>query len=192
MNFVSSPEDPKLESFEVLYKKYYGGVSSTVHKFHFYDGAADDLIQEIFLQAWQNLGSLKDPKAFAGWLMTIARNHCLNELRKQKKTVSIAMTDAMNEEEDHQEVILVADDDLASLHFEHSIALLQELIENHQGEPRATIARMFYLDHMSVKDISEALGLNQNTLLSHLRRFRLVVTKAMVRLIEENGLEIIN
>lgn len=192
MNFVSSPEDPKLESFEVLYKKYYGGVSSTVHKFHFHDGAADDLIQEVFLQAWQSLDSLKDRKAFGGWLMTIARNRCLNEIRKQKQTVPIAMTDALNELEDHHEVILIADDDLASMHFEHSIALLQELIESHQGEPRATIARMFYLDHMSVKDIGEALGLNQNTLLSHLRRFRLVVSKAMVRLIEEKGLEISN
>lgn len=191
MRRVSSTESPQLDEFEELYKNYYGGVSATVQKFNFCDGAADDLIQDIFLQAWQNLEHLKDPKAFGGWLMTIARNRCLNELRKQKKTIPIAMTDSLNELEEQQEVILIADDDFASLHFEQSIALLQELIEQHEGEPRATIARMFYLDHLSVKEISETTRLNQNTVLSHLRRFRLIVSKAMIRLVEEQGLDII-
>ncbi|MFW7380334.1 MAG: RNA polymerase sigma factor [Oligoflexus sp.] len=192
MSFVSSPDNPQKDSFEVLYKKYYGGVAATVQKFHFFDGAADDLIQEIFVQAWQSLDSLKDPNAFGGWLMTIARNRCLNEIRKQKKTVSIAMTDTPSDENEHQEVVLVADDHMASLHFEHSVVLLQQLIETHQGEPRATIARMFYLDHMTVKDIADALTINQNTVLSHLRRFRLVISKAMIRLMDENGLELSN
>ena len=87
-------------------------------------------------------------------------------------------------------MILVADDDFASIHFEHSITLLRQLIQLHEGEPRATVARYFYLDQKSVKEISDALQLNQNTVLSHLRRFRLIVSQAMLQLAEEKGLEI--
>jgi RNA polymerase sigma-70 factor (ECF subfamily) len=34
----------------------------------------DDLVQEVFLAAWNRLDRLRDPAAFGGWLATIARN----------------------------------------------------------------------------------------------------------------------
>lgn len=180
-----------LLDFETLYRRHYHAVRAVVSRFRFADAAADDLIQDIFIQAWNSLGSLKEPAAFSGWLMAIARNRCLNELRKTKRNVSIAMTDAIGENDGgDMEVILVAEDDYASMHFEHSIVLLRQLIEMHEGEPRATVARMFYLEQKAVKDISEALDMNQNTVLSHLRRFRLIVAQAMTRLVEEKGIEL--
>ncbi len=33
----------------------------------------EDLVQETFLRAWESVGELKDPGAFRGWLLTIAR-----------------------------------------------------------------------------------------------------------------------
>lgn len=176
--------------FNTLYRRHYQAVRAVVMRFKFQDAAADDLIQDIFVQAWQNLDSLKEQAAFSGWLMTIARNRCLNEIRKHKRHVVVSATDVFSEDDGDREVILVADSDHAALHFEHSLVLLRQLIEMHEGEPRATVARMFYLDEKSVKDIAEALDLNQNTVLSHLRRFRLVVSQAMVQLIEEKGIEI--
>ncbi len=183
--------DAAVPDFKTLYKRYYQVVRSVVAKFRFHDATADDIIQDVFVQAWQNLETLKDPTAMGAWLMTIARNRCLNEHRKMKQTVSISQTDAPFDEDQggHAEVVLVADDDFASLHFEQSLTLLRELIACHEGEPRATIAKHFYLDHKNIKEISDLLNLNQNTVLSHLRRFRLVVSQAMLRLAEEKGYE---
>lgn len=190
MSTVTSTPAPM--DFQTLYKRHFHAVRAVVSRFRFSDAAQDDLIQDIFIQAWQNIGSLREQAAFSGWLMTIARNRCLNEVRKTKKNVSIAMTDSLSDSEDGpMEVILVAEDDTASLHFEHSITLLRQLIELHEGEPRATVARMFYLEERAVKEISEALTMNQNTVLSHLRRFRLIVSQAMLKLAEEKGLEIV-
>jgi RNA polymerase sigma-70 factor (ECF subfamily) len=178
-------------SFEKLYKTHFRAVRAVVSRFRFPDAVADDLIQDIFMQAWQSLDSLKDQAAFSGWLMTIARNRCLNEVRKAKQTVSVSGTDShADDDSGEHELILVANDDFASLHFEHSLSLLRDLIAMHEGEPRATIARMFYLDEKPVKEICDVLKLNQNTVLSHLRRFRLIVGQALVQLVEEKGLEI--
>jgi RNA polymerase sigma-70 factor (ECF subfamily) len=33
----------------------------------------EDLVQETFLRAWESIGELKEPGAFRGWLLTIAR-----------------------------------------------------------------------------------------------------------------------
>jgi len=60
--------------------------------------AAEDLTQDCFLKAWRKLPSLREPEKFAGWLFGIARNLCLDWLRKQRRgaggTVSLHDDDA--------------------------------------------------------------------------------------------------
>lgn len=48
-----------------------------------------DLVQDVFLQAFQRLRTLREPRAFAGWLATIARNRSLDLLRGRSVTEPI-------------------------------------------------------------------------------------------------------
>jgi RNA polymerase sigma-70 factor, ECF subfamily len=50
---------------------------------------ADDVVQEAFVRAWQNLKSFRTEYDFYPWLSTIARNLAYNELRRQEKTQSL-------------------------------------------------------------------------------------------------------
>jgi RNA polymerase sigma-70 factor (ECF subfamily) len=176
-----------LGSFEALYRAHYRRVRSLVLGFRFSSATTDDLIQDIFVAAWRNLDGLKDEAAFGGWLHMIARNRCLQELRRGRNMVSLAATD---EAEDAGEVVLVADDELASFHWEHSVELVRELVAAHRTEPRASVARLFYLDKVPVKEIAERLALKQNTVLSHLHRFRQTVAATLVELIDQHGIEL--
>lgn len=45
-----------------------------------------DVLQDVFLAAFKNLGSLRDRKAAGGWLVTIARNHAANFYRTSRRT----------------------------------------------------------------------------------------------------------
>jgi RNA polymerase sigma-70 factor (ECF subfamily) len=47
----------------------------------------EDIVQEIFLKVYQNIQNFKQlPGAcFSTWLFTIARNHCVDLIRKKKK-----------------------------------------------------------------------------------------------------------
>mgnify|MGYP003759449185 CR=1 FL=1 len=49
--------------------------------------AAEDATQEIFLKAYRFLPGLK-PGGVKSWLMTIARNHCFDEIRRKKRRPS--------------------------------------------------------------------------------------------------------
>lgn len=46
----------------------------------------DDLAQEVFLQAWRQLRSLRDPLAFGGWLRRIALHQSADHLRRGRHT----------------------------------------------------------------------------------------------------------
>ena len=45
---------------------------------------ADDLTQEVFFQAWRELGKLRDDAAFGGWLAQIARNRARDHFRRAR------------------------------------------------------------------------------------------------------------
>jgi RNA polymerase sigma-70 factor (ECF subfamily) len=46
-------------------------------------GALDDLAQDVFLRAFRGLRALRQPVAFRGWLIGIARNRALEYLRER-------------------------------------------------------------------------------------------------------------
>ena len=46
----------------------------------------EDLVHDVFLTAMQRLGSLRDPAAFGGWLVAIARNRATDHLRRALQT----------------------------------------------------------------------------------------------------------
>ena len=52
---------------------------------------ADDLAQQVFLQAWTRLAALRAPGAFGGWLKQIAVNTWLAQVRlKTPRFVKVA------------------------------------------------------------------------------------------------------
>lgn len=46
---------------------------------------ADDIHQIVFTQAYEGLADLREQPAFRPWLLAIARNRCLDELKKKRR-----------------------------------------------------------------------------------------------------------
>jgi RNA polymerase sigma-70 factor (ECF subfamily) len=49
----------------------------------------EDLVQEVFLVAWQRVGELRDPRAFGGWVLAIARRMAIDHARRAPPTVEL-------------------------------------------------------------------------------------------------------
>ena len=49
----------------------------------------EDLVQDVFLAAWNRLDGLRDPAAFGGWLATIARNRATDFHRQTVESVEL-------------------------------------------------------------------------------------------------------
>ncbi|MGN0528902.1 MAG: RNA polymerase sigma factor [Eubacterium sp.] len=55
---------------------------------------AEDLIQETFLTAYEKFSSLKNEEQFKPWLMSIAKNKCIDYYRKNEKNSEISYGDS--------------------------------------------------------------------------------------------------
>ena len=77
------------EAFEECYYKYKDLVYYVVIKMTMNKELAEDLVQDTFIRMYQQIDKF-DGKYFKAWLLTIAKNLTLNELRKQKLEVEFA------------------------------------------------------------------------------------------------------
>ncbi|TGD59238.1 RNA polymerase sigma factor [Flavobacterium humi] len=90
---------------ETFFKEIYNTYSPKVHRLCLgYTGnamEADDLLQEVFIKAWQNLDKFRGDSKISTWIYRIAVNTCLYHLRSQKnkKSVDIDKTVIGKEEE---------------------------------------------------------------------------------------------
>jgi RNA polymerase sigma-70 factor (ECF subfamily) len=67
-------------AFSELYRRFFR-MARAVLLSRMPPGDVDDLAQEVFLQAWRQLPSLRDPLAFGGWLRRIAVHQSADHLR---------------------------------------------------------------------------------------------------------------
>jgi RNA polymerase sigma-70 factor (ECF subfamily) len=71
-------------AWEHLVRRYQGRVCSVAYSYTGSDEEAMDVAQEVFIRVWKRLDSCRDPERFAAWLLRIARNACLDHLRRRK------------------------------------------------------------------------------------------------------------
>lgn len=50
----------------------------------------DDVVQEVFLRAMTQLPTLRDPAAFGGWLMSIARHAATDQRRRRARWLPLS------------------------------------------------------------------------------------------------------
>jgi RNA polymerase sigma-70 factor (ECF subfamily) len=71
-------------AWEALVRRYQARVCGFAYHFVGHRDDARDLTQEIFVKIYRNITSCGDAARFESWMLTIARNACLDFLRRQK------------------------------------------------------------------------------------------------------------
>jgi RNA polymerase sigma-70 factor (ECF subfamily) len=91
---VTSEQTPELaarardgdsNAFEMLVKRYCGLIHALALRMTGDAALAQDMCQETFTRVWLKIGSLRNPSAFPGWLVSIARRICLDELERRNR-----------------------------------------------------------------------------------------------------------
>lgn len=134
--------------------------------------AAEDALQEVFIRVVRHAPTWEPKAKFRTWLFTIARNHCIDEARKNtfRRTESL---DAPLREGDGTATRMdtVASNGLAADDATHAVrirAVLDEAVGNLPAEQR----EVFLLrEHAGVqfKEIAEMTGVSENTVKSRMR-----------------------
>jgi RNA polymerase sigma-70 factor (ECF subfamily) len=132
------------QAFRWIVERYQGPIYRLVRNLLVGTADVEDLAQETFLAAYQNLAAFDARRGtFATWLFVIARNKCLNAV-KRRRPVADANTEPVDRRTAESalaesEWMRRFDAALAALPFEQRTAFFLAEIE---GLPQDEIARM--------------------------------------------------
>jgi len=129
------------------------------------EALADDLAQETFIHAWQNIGSFHGLSGFGTWIYRIAHNIWLNWLARHHDTLSLDDPVVRTEAE------ALPLDDRSQPSDIHETERLRTAIGLLPEGERTCIA-LFYLQELSLREIHRVTGWPVGTIKSHLSRGR--------------------
>ncbi len=72
------------QAFEVLVQRYSGPLFTFICRFVGEYDAASDILQQVMLQLYLSLPKLRTGEPLKAWLYQVARNRCLDELRRKR------------------------------------------------------------------------------------------------------------
>lgn len=139
----------------------------------------EDLVQEVFMKAFNNLTTYSHEYAFSTWLYRIATNHTIDYLRK-KKLQTLSINDPYKTRDGEIEIQL-PDDSFATdkpiIKKERKI-IVQNAISD-LPEKYRTVIQMRHMEELSYHEIAEALDLPLGTVKAHIFRARELLYKAL-------------
>lgn len=136
--------------------------------------AAEDAMQEVFLKVVKSAKAWERQAKFTTWLYTIARNHCIDALRKASYRKTASLDQTLNEGEDSGGTLgdRVADEEGISpdrgAESSRLRAKLAEAIASLSEEQREVFVMREYAG-MPFKDIASVVGVPENTVKSRMR-----------------------
>ena len=161
-------------AFTELVEKYKQPVMNFIFRTLRDEAESEDLAQNVFLQAYKSRTRYKQTAKFSTWLFTIARNLCLNELRRRSRhpAESLEETHAEHEDQPRQQFedkkIISAPEKL--LHGELAQKIGEALAELPENQRSAIL--LCRQEELSYEEIAEVLDCSLSATKSLIHRGR--------------------
>jgi RNA polymerase sigma-70 factor (ECF subfamily) len=152
-----------VEAFGTLYRTHAARIYALASRMAGSPDEGEDLLQEIFMQAFRKLGSFKGEAAIGTWLYRLALNHCLDFVRSKQARMG-SVTDTLDGETSIEPAAR-RDTPIARIDLERAIERLppgcREAFVLHDIEG---------FDH---KEVADALGIAEGTSKSQVFKARM-------------------
>jgi RNA polymerase sigma factor (sigma-70 family) len=125
--------------------------------------AAKDAVMNIYEELLQKLAAY-EVENFKSWLYVVTKNHCLMQLRKEKKMITVEFQPAVMQSEDFEHLDTV-------LNREQDFKTLELCLERLPAEQKQTI-QLFYLENKCYNEIVEQTGMEWNKVRSLIQNGR--------------------
>jgi RNA polymerase sigma-70 factor (ECF subfamily) len=151
------------EAFGLVLDRYESKLLRYGRKFLARQEDIEDIVQDVFLSAYQNIQSFDTAQKLSPWLYRIAHNAFVNALRKGSRAPLIVDFDTLLSHP-------VYDDPAESERDQRDMrAMLEKGLEKLPPKYREVLA-LYYFEEMPYKDIAEVLGVPQGTVGIRLKR----------------------
>lgn len=176
-SLVRAAQGGSLAAFEQLFRAHEQRIYRVALHMVGETSAAEDITQDTFVRAWENLRYLRHEKAFTGWLRRIALNLIWDHIRSRPPVEELG--------DEQAEGLIASEDPPEERLVDAGLARdVQEAVMTLPEHQRVVLA-MYYWEDMPVNDIAAALGIARGTVISRLARGRETLRRRLSPLLVE-------
>lgn len=173
-------------SFEPLVQKYSPRVFGTARRYARRDSEVEDIVQEVWLKAFDKLKTFRGEAPFEHWLMRMTVRTCYDFLRSHQRNRESSFSEISEPEEDWLERF-VAEPGSASEDADAARMLVNRVLEKLSPEARLVI-QLLEIEDRSVKEISKLTGWSVPLVKVRAFRARGEMRKILARMTKEKYL----
>lgn len=163
-DLVQAAQGGDSAAFGLLVDRYWASIHAHARKMVSRETEAEDLVQDVFLRAFQKLGQLHTPAAFGGWLKTILRHAAINRAARRGLVVHCQpeSLEAICTDREDRDAEARREEIAAGIH--HGLSQL--------GEVDRSTLQAHYIEGMSLEDMSSTFAVPVGTIKSRLHTAR--------------------
>jgi RNA polymerase sigma-70 factor (ECF subfamily) len=170
-DLAASARDGNPKAFGKLLNRYLPVVFNTLYRMTQNHELSEEMAQEAFVKAYRQLHRYDSTRgSFKSWILRIATNAAISEMRKQSKVVSLNALEEAGHWDETQHQLASAPDDLLTclarqLSAEEVIQAMGKLDVKYR---QALLLR--YQNELSYEEVAEALDIPLNTARTWIKR----------------------
>lgn len=175
-----------LDAFEALTNRYEERVYSLAFRMLRHDQDAEDVTQQAFLSALENLAGFRGDARFSTWLLRIATHAALKVIRKRKGLDVLSLDEATEPDPNdghvpHPEYIADWRQSPEQLVHRNEIRGLLDEALGQLDEKHRMVFLLRDVEGLSVKETAQTLGLSEANTKVRLLRARLQLRELLTR-----------
>lgn len=172
--------DGDQRAFETLVEQYRPLLFNSIYQILGDYDQSCDILQQVFLQLYLSLPTLKQDKSFRGWLLKVARNRCLDELRR-KHAMPFSTLEVIEDEDEASLLLSLSDpnplpEEVAEQHDLRS-AVRRAIDDLPPRYRRVVLLR--YAGQQSFAEIGQTLSIPAATAKTHFQRAKVLLRAAL-------------
>jgi RNA polymerase sigma-70 factor (ECF subfamily) len=153
---VAAARQGDAASFEPLVRKYQGRIFATARRYARRESEVEDIVQEVFIKAFQKLDGFRGEAPFEHWLMRLAVRTCYDFLRGHQRNRETAFTELTGPESDWLDRFVV-EPDHASEDADAARELMDKVLSR-LSPPARLVITLLEIEEKSVKEIARLTG----------------------------------
>jgi len=143
-------------SFEPLVEKYSPRIFATARRYARHESEVEDIVQQVWLKAFEKLDSFRSEAPFEHWLMRVAIRTCYDSLRAHQRNREKTFSELSEPEEDWLDRF-VSQPDAADENAEAARQLVERVLGS-LSPPARVVITLLEIEGRSVKEISKLTG----------------------------------
>lgn len=176
----------EVSSFEPLVQKYSPRLFATARRYARRESEVEDVVQEVWIKAYQKLGSYRGEAPFEHWLMRLAVRTCYDFLRKHQHSKEATFSD-LSESEQGWLDRHAAQPDSGEESASAARLLIERVLEQLPASARLVIT-LLELEDRSIKEIADLTGWSLPLVKVRAFRARALMRKALEKIAREKYL----